>query len=157
MANRWLSVVVNDGESMANDGGSTNGRAYCRSIAMQADQNIRSSLRQGAVALPTKSVLCGSSVTVRRSKKVAGSSTPRWCPIYHGANRKSLTGDLWAVVWCLQVERQPRHINRTSQENSEDKEVVRLRHFRGWCFHGGSLNVVGRSQKKDAEWMVRHS
>ena len=29
-------------------------QAYCTSIAMRADQNIRSSLRQGAVALPTK-------------------------------------------------------------------------------------------------------
>ena len=30
VANRWLSVVFNDGESMANDGGSTNGRHIAR-------------------------------------------------------------------------------------------------------------------------------
>ena len=42
------------------------------------------------------------------------------------------------VVRCqyLQAERQPRHVDRTTQEDGADEKVIEFSHFPGRWFHG---------------------
>ena len=68
MANRWLSVVFNDGESMANDGGSTNGRhmhEYCN--AGRSKHPIQPETRRGGTT--DKKVFCADHLLLSAGQK----------------------------------------------------------------------------------------